>query len=59
VAERKRLIAEYNRRFIPWIAAELGYLDSDRAWTRPAPSSPRMLRNEAPEPAPQSTAAPL
>ncbi len=41
VAERKRLIAEYNDRFAsPWIAAELGYLDDV---IEPEDTRPRLI----------------
>jgi propionyl-CoA carboxylase beta chain len=41
VAERKRLIAEYNDRFAsPWIAAELGYLDDV---IEPQDTRPRLI----------------
>ena len=41
VAERKRLIAEYNDTFAsPWIAAELGYLDDV---IEPADTRPRLI----------------
>ena len=50
VAERKRLIAEYNERFAsPWIAAELGYLDDviEPQDTRPKLiAALEMLRNK-------------
>ena len=41
IAERKRLIAEYNERFAsPWIAAELGYLDDV---IEPQDTRPRLI----------------
>jgi propionyl-CoA carboxylase beta chain len=41
IAERKRLIAEYNDTFAsPWIAAELGYLDDV---IEPADTRPRLI----------------
>ncbi len=41
VAERKRLIAEYNDRFAsPWVAAELGYLDDV---IEPQDTRPRLI----------------
>ena len=41
VAERKRLIAEYNEKFAsPWIAAELGYLDDV---IEPQDTRPRLI----------------
>jgi propionyl-CoA carboxylase beta chain len=41
LAERKRLIAEYNDKFAsPWIAAELGYLDDV---IQPADTRPRLI----------------
>jgi len=41
VAERKRLVAEYNERFAsPWIAAELGYLDDV---IEPRDTRPRLI----------------
>jgi propionyl-CoA carboxylase beta chain len=50
VAERKRLIAEYNEKFAsPWIAAELGYLDDviEPLETRPKLiAALEMLRNK-------------
>ncbi len=50
VAERKRLIAEYNDKFAsPWVAAELGYLDDviEPADTRPKLiAALEMLRNK-------------
>jgi acetyl-CoA carboxylase carboxyltransferase component len=50
VAERKRLIAEYNERLAsPWIAAELGYLDDviEPQETRPKLiAALEMLRNK-------------
>ena len=50
VAERKRLIAEYNDKFAsPWVAAELGYLDDviEPRETRPKLiAALEMLRNK-------------
>ncbi len=50
IAERKRLVAEYNDKFAsPWIAAELGYLDDviEPADTRPKLiAALEMLRNK-------------
>ena len=50
VAERKRLVAEYNDKFAsPWVAAELGYLDDviDPLDTRPRLiAALEMLRNK-------------
>jgi propionyl-CoA carboxylase beta chain len=50
VAERKRLIAEYNEKFAsPWAAAELGYLDDviEPQETRPKLiAALEMLRNK-------------
>ena len=50
VAERKRLIAEYNDKFAsPWVAAELGYLDDviEPQETRPKLiAALEMLRNK-------------
>ena len=50
VAERKRLVAEYNDKFAsPWVAAELGYLDDviEPADTRPKLiAALEMLRNK-------------
>lgn len=53
VAERKRLVAEYNDKFAsPWVAAELGYLDDviEPQDTRPKLiAALEMLRNERQE----------
>ncbi|MFM8559659.1 MAG: acyl-CoA carboxylase subunit beta, partial [bacterium] len=53
VAERKRLVAEYNDKFAsPWVAAELGYLDDviDPLETRPKLiAALEMLRNKRQE----------
>ncbi len=53
VAERKRLVAEYNDKFAsPWVAAELGYLDDviDPQDTRPKLiAALEMLRNKRQE----------
>jgi len=53
VAERKRLVAEYNDKFAsPWVAAELGYLDDviEPTETRPKLiSALEMLRNKRQE----------
>ena len=53
VAERKRLVAEYNDKFAsPWVAAELGYLDDviEPADTRPKLiAALEMLRNKRQE----------
>ena len=50
IAERKRLVAEYNDKFAsPWVAAELGYLDDviEPADTRPKLiAALEMLRNK-------------
>ena len=50
IAERKRLIAQYNDKFAsPWVAAELGYLDDviEPADTRPKLiAALEMLRNK-------------
>jgi len=50
VAERKRLVAEYNDKFAsPWVAAELGYLDDviEPTETRPKLiAALEMLRNK-------------
>jgi propionyl-CoA carboxylase beta chain len=50
VAERKRLVAEYNEKFAsPWVAAELGYLDDviEPQDTRPKLiAALEMLRNK-------------
>jgi len=50
LAERKRLVAEYNDKFAsPWVAAELGYLDDviEPADTRPKLiAALEMLRNK-------------
>jgi propionyl-CoA carboxylase beta chain len=53
VAERKRLVAEYNDKFAsPWVAAELGYLDDiiEPTDTRPKLiAALEMLRNKRQE----------
>jgi propionyl-CoA carboxylase beta chain len=53
VAERRRLVAEYNDKFAsPWVAAELGYLDDviDPLDTRPKLiAALEMLRNKRQE----------
>jgi propionyl-CoA carboxylase beta chain len=53
VAERKRLVAEYNDKFAsPWVAAELGYLDDviEPTETRPKLiAALEMLRNKRQE----------
>jgi propionyl-CoA carboxylase beta chain len=53
VAERKRLVAEYNDKFAsPWVAAELGYLDDviEPGDTRPKLiAALEMLRNKRQE----------
>jgi propionyl-CoA carboxylase beta chain len=53
VAERKRLVAEYNDKFAsPWVAAELGYLDDviEPGETRPKLiAALEMLRNKRQE----------
>ncbi len=53
VAERKRLVAEYNDKFAsPWVAAELGYLDDviEPTETRPRLiAALEMLRNKRQE----------
>ena len=54
VAERKRLVAEYNDKFAsPWVAAELGYLDDviDPLETRPKLiAALEMLKNKRQDP---------